>query len=140
MSGNYSFGSRFQQGKGSNPEELLAAAEASCFSMALSGALDKNGTPATRVDTDASCTIDKVGDEFEITSIVLTTRAVVPNITDATFQQIAQTTKMTCPVSKALSAVPITLTATLAATTDSGDDVLQVAAAPQGGTFPNIRA
>src|SRR5687768_6386465 len=69
ISGAYNFGSRFEEGVGSNPEELLAAAEAACYSMALSGALEKNGTPPTRVETDAQCTVEKVGDGFTITTM-----------------------------------------------------------------------
>ena len=64
LGGQYNFSSRFENGEGSNPEELLAAAEAACFSMALSGALDKNGTPSTSVTTDAACTVEKVGDAW----------------------------------------------------------------------------
>src|SRR6185503_3675349 len=78
LSGAYSFGSRFENAKGSNPEELLAAAEAACFSMALSGALERNGTPPTRIETSAACTIEKVGDANTITRIALTVNASVP--------------------------------------------------------------
>ena len=69
--GQYNFSSRFENGEGSNPEELLAAAEAACFSMALSGALEKNGTPPTSIETKAQCTIEKVGDAFSITKMQL---------------------------------------------------------------------
>lgn len=114
MSGSYSFGSRFEQASGSNPEELLAAAEAACYSMALSGALEKNGTPSTKVETTAKCTVEKVGDGFSITTMDLDVRARVPNLDDATFQRIATATKEGCPVSRALSGIPnIRLTATL---------------------------
>ena len=110
----YSFGSRFENAGGSNPEELLAAAEAACFSMALSGGLEKNGTPATRVETDAACTIDKVGDGFKITTMKLTVRATVPNLDRATFERIAGETKQGCPVSQAIAGnVEISLDATL---------------------------
>jgi osmotically inducible protein OsmC len=102
ISGAYSFGSRFEQAGGSNPEELLAAAEAACYSMALSGALEKNGTPATRVETRAACTVEKVGDGFKITTMKLVVRASVPNADPATFKQIAEATKDGCPVSGAL--------------------------------------
>ncbi|MDQ3697557.1 MAG: OsmC family peroxiredoxin [Gemmatimonadota bacterium] len=102
IGGAYSFGSRFEQAGGSNPEELLAAAEAACFSMALSGALEKNGTPSTRVETRAACTVEKVGDGFKITTMKLTVRAQAPNVDDATFQRIAAATKDGCPVSQAL--------------------------------------
>jgi osmotically inducible protein OsmC len=101
--GSYSFESRFGEGGASNPEELLAAAEASCYSMALSGSLEKNGTPPTRVATDAVCTVEKVGDGFSITTMKLDVRASVPNIDDAKFQEIAKNTLTGCPVSKALA-------------------------------------
>jgi osmotically inducible protein OsmC len=101
IGGAYSFGSRFAEGKGSNPEELLAAAEAACYSMALSGGLERNGTPPERIETKAACTVEKVGDGFKITNIKLVTRARVPNIDDATFQRIAAATKDGCPVSGA---------------------------------------
>ena len=110
----YSFGSRFENAGGSNPEELLAAAEAACFSMALSAALEKNGTPPTRVETDAACTIDKAGEGFKITTMRLTVRATVPNLDGETFQTIATATKSGCPVSQAISGnVDIVLDATL---------------------------
>ena len=98
----YSFGTRFESTKGSNPEELLAAAHASCFSMALSAELEKAGKPPTSVHTQAACTIDRAGAGFKITGIKLTARAVVPNLDDATFQTIAQGAKTGCPVSQAL--------------------------------------
>ena len=113
IKGSYSFGSRFENAGGSNPEELLAAAEAACFSMALSGALEKNGTPATKVETSAGCTVEKVGDGFSITRIALDVRATVPGVDQATFDRIANATKEGCPVSKALKAVEITLNAKL---------------------------
>lgn len=101
--GAYSFDSRFGEGSGSNPEELLAAAEAACYSMALSGGLEKNGTPPSRIETSASCTVDKVGDGFQITTMKLDVRASVPNIDDAKFQEIAKATLTGCPVSKAFA-------------------------------------
>ena len=113
ITGAYSFGSRFENAGGSNPEELLAAAEAACFSMALSGALEKNGTPATKVETQAGCTVEKGEQGFGITHIDLDVKATVPNIDDATFQRIARETKEGCPVSRALKAVDIRLTAAL---------------------------
>lgn len=109
----YSFGSRFADEGGTNPEELLAAAEAACFSMALAAGLEKAGHAPTRVETKAACTVEKVGDGFEITSIRLRTTATVPGIDDASFQEIAAGTKSGCPVSKALAAVDIQLEATL---------------------------
>jgi len=100
---SYSFTSRFGEGGASNPEELLAAAEASCYSMALSGALEKNGTPPTKIATDAACTIEKVGDGFQITTMKLDVRASVANIGDAKFQEIARATLTGCPMSKAIA-------------------------------------
>ena len=113
IGGAYNFGSRFENGTGSNPEELLAAAHAACYSMALSGSLEKNGTPPTSVETSAACTVEKVGDGFTITKMALTTTAKVANIDDATFQRIAQQTKDGCPVSRALKGVDIKVTAQL---------------------------
>ena len=102
LGGNYSFASRFENGTGSNPEELLAAAEAACFTMALNVALERAGTPAQKVETQAACTIEKVGEGFKITTMKLTVRAAVPNIDSATFQKTAEATKEGCPVSGAL--------------------------------------
>lgn len=102
LGGQYNFSSRFENGAGSNPEELLAAAEAACFSMALSAGLEGNKTPATSVETKAACTVEKVGEGFAITKMHLDVKAVVPNIDDATFQKIVAQTKEGCPVSKAL--------------------------------------
>ncbi|HUK21909.1 MAG TPA: OsmC family peroxiredoxin [Gemmatimonadales bacterium] len=102
FSGNYSFKTRFEGAQGTNPEELIAAAHAACYSMALSAGLEQGGTPATRVETTAACTIDKVGAGFKITTMDLTVRAKVPGIDAATFQQAAQAAKDGCPVSGAL--------------------------------------
>jgi osmotically inducible protein OsmC len=102
LGGQYSFSSRFEEGPGSNPEELLAAAEAACFSMALSANLEKNGTPPTSVDTTARCTIEKVNDANTITRIDLEVRAVVPNLDQDSLQRLANQTAETCPVSRAL--------------------------------------
>src|SRR5471030_2241565 len=85
LGGSYSFGSRFQEAAGSNPEELLAAAEAACFSMALSGGLERAGFAPTSVDTKAACTVEKVGEGFKITTMALTVTATVPGIEDAAF-------------------------------------------------------
>ena len=98
----YNFSGRFESGGGSNPEELLAASEAACFSMALSGNLERNGTPATRIETSAACTVDKAGDGFKITTMKLTVRAQVPGIDAAKFQEVAEKTKQTCPISMAI--------------------------------------
>jgi osmotically inducible protein OsmC len=111
--GKYSFSSRFENGEGSNPEELLAAAHAACYSMALSGGLEKNGTPPTSVATTAKCTVEKVGDGFTITTMQLDVKASVPGIDDATFQKIAAGTKDGCPVSRALTGVKIEVNAVL---------------------------
>ena len=114
LGGTYNFGSRFENAAGSNPEELLAAAEAACYSMALSAGLERNGTVATSVDTTAKCTIEKVGEGFKITKMRIEVRAVVPGIDEAKFQQLAAGAKAGCPLSKALASVPeITLKATL---------------------------
>ena len=102
IGGQYNFSSRFESGVGSNPEELLAAAEAACFSMALAFALDKQGHPATSVQTKADCTIEKVGEGFKITRMMLNVQAAVPGVDPAKFQSIAQATKEGCPVSTAL--------------------------------------
>ena len=115
LAGSYSFGSRFENAAGSNPEELLAAAEAACFSMALGAGLEKNGTPATSVDTTAKCTIEKVGEGFKVTKMRLEVRAAVPNVDEATFRKIAEGTKDGCPISQVMKGnVPIELDAKLA--------------------------
>ncbi len=111
--GAYSFGSRFQEETGTNPEELIAAAHAGCFSMALSAGLGKSGFNATRVATSARAHLEKVGEGFEITRIELTTEAEVPGLDEATFQQHATGAKENCPVSKALAGVEISLDAKL---------------------------
>lgn len=102
IAGDYSFGSRFESGGGTNPEELLAAAEAACFSMALSGALERGGHKPERVETKAACTIEKVADGFKITRIRLDVTARVPGMDRDDFKDIAEATKSGCPVSVAL--------------------------------------
>jgi osmotically inducible protein OsmC len=102
LGGQYNFSSRFENGAGSSPEELLAAAEAACFSMALAFALEKEGHPATSVQTKADCTIEKQGEGFKITRMMLNVQATVPGVDPAKFQSIAQATKEGCPVSTAL--------------------------------------
>lgn len=114
LGGAYNFGSRFENGTGSNPEELLAAAEAACFSMAFAGNLEKNGTTPTKVSTDAACTVERSDLGFTITTMALTVTATVPGIDQATFEKIAQQTKEGCPVSRALKGVTITVNARLA--------------------------
>jgi lipoyl-dependent peroxiredoxin len=113
INGQYSFSTRFESGVGTNPEELIAAAHAGCFSMALSAALEKGGHPPKRVHTTASVRLDKVGEGFGITKINLDCEAEVPGIDEKSFQQTADGAKKNCPVSKALSAVEITLNARL---------------------------
>lgn len=102
IGGAYSFGTRFGEDKGSNPEELLAAADAACFSMALSGALERNGTPPTRIETAAACTVEKVGEGFSVTTMRLSVRATVPEVSEAQFQSIAAATKDACPISRVM--------------------------------------
>ncbi len=109
----YSFGTRFENEKGTNPEELIAAAHAGCFSMALSAGLSKAGFTPKRIHTSAAVRFDKVGDGFGITKIDLTCEADVPGIDEANFQQEASSAKANCPVSKALAAVQISLNAKL---------------------------
>jgi lipoyl-dependent peroxiredoxin len=103
--GPYSFQSRFEQGDGTNPEELIAAAHAGCFSMALSLVLGEAGYEPESVDTEAMVEIDKVGDGFAITRIQLNTRARVPGIDEEEFHKHADAAKNGCPVSQALAAV-----------------------------------
>ena len=111
----YNFSNRFENAPGTNPEELLGAAHAACFSMALSHMLASGGHVPTRVATKAAVTIDKVGEGFKITKIVLTCDAAVPGISEAAFLETANKAKAGCPVSQALAAVPtIELVATLA--------------------------
>jgi osmotically inducible protein OsmC len=111
--GPYSFQSRFEEGPGTNPEELIGAAHAGCYSMQLSGVLGAAGTPPESVSTEAKVHLLKAGEGFKISKIALTTRARVPGIDDAAFQEAADTAKNICPVSVALSATEITLDATL---------------------------
>jgi len=111
--GAYSFPSRFESGQGTNPEELIAAAHAGCYSMALSATLGKAGFNPTRIATTAKVHLEKVGDGFSITKIELVTEAQVPGIDNATFQTNAEAAKKGCPVSKALAATEITLSAKL---------------------------
>jgi osmotically inducible protein OsmC len=102
VGGAYSFGTRFENAKGSNPEELLAAADAACYSMALAAELEKAGTPATKIETEAACTIERVSEGFKITTMKLSVRATVAGVEPAAFQRIAEATKTGCPISSAL--------------------------------------
>jgi osmotically inducible protein OsmC len=116
----YSFTTRFvsEDGKaGTNPEELIAAAHAGCFTMALSFQLNANGFTATELKTVASVTMDKVKNANTITNIHLELEGNVPDITSEKFKELAEVAKKNCPVSVALSAVPMTLNATLSAGT-----------------------
>lgn len=101
FSGDYSFTTRFEGARGTNPEELLAAAHASCLSMALALGLENAGHPATRITTSASATIERVGDGFKITRMKLAVRGTVPGIDQATFAAAAEAAKNGCPVSGA---------------------------------------
>ena len=111
--GAYSFSSRFEDGAGTNPEELIAAAHAGCFSMALSGGLGRAGFTPDSVHTTAKVHLDKGDAGFRISAIELETEADVPGIDDAAFQKEAVAAKVGCPVSQALAAVDITLNARL---------------------------
>ena len=108
----YGFASRFEGQRGSNPEELIAAAHASCFTMALSLILGEAKLTAEQLDTTASVTLEKLADGYAITAVHLTLQAKVPGADDATFQQLAAKAKAGCPVSKLLKA-EISLDATL---------------------------
>lgn len=112
--GAYSFGTRFENAPGTNPEELLGAAHAGCFTMALSHALAQAGHPVTSVDTTCTVHANKVGEGFAITGIDIVTHGVVPGLSADDFQQHAEATKTGCIISRALAAVPMTLKATLA--------------------------
>lgn len=112
--GQYTFATRFEGTHGSTPEELIAAAHAACLSMALSAGLEKAGTPATRIETSAACTIEPVGGASRITRMELKVRGRVPGIDQAAFQQAAEAAKDGCPVSNALKGnVQVMLEATL---------------------------
>jgi len=112
--GKYSFGSRFQEDPGTNPEELIAAAHAGCFSMALTVGLGRSGYDSKSVETSARAHLEKVGEGFKITRIELSTVADVPGVDEATFQEHAEGAKANCPVSQALAGVEISLEARLA--------------------------
>ena len=110
----YGFGTRFEGKPGTNPEELIAAAHAACFTMAFAFAAEKAGVATEVIDTTASVRLTKEGDGFVIDRIALTLKAKVPGMDDAAFQKLAADAKANCPLSKALASVPqITLTATL---------------------------
>jgi osmotically inducible protein OsmC len=111
--GQYSFASRFEEGAGTNPEELIGAAHAGCFSMAFAAGLGKAGFQPKRVSTTATVQLLKQGEGFAITSIELDTEAEVPGIDPAKFQELAEGAKKGCPVSKALAGTDIKLKARL---------------------------
>jgi osmotically inducible protein OsmC len=111
--GQYSFASRFESGKGTNPEELIAAAHAGCFSMALSHGLSQAGFTPRRVHTTAKVHLEKGAAGFEIPRIELQTEADVPNISEDAFREQAEKAKQNCPVSKLLKGAQITLNARL---------------------------
>ena len=114
FTGPYSFKSRFEEEQSAtNPEELIGAAHAGCFTMALTAQLSRAQITPTRIHTTATVKLEKVGEGFSITSINLETEAEIPGIDDATFQKNANDAKQNCPVSKALSGTEIHLTAKL---------------------------
>lgn len=114
FSGAFSFGTRFEGKKGSNPEELIAAAHAGCFSMALSAGLERAGHPVTRVETRAAVTIESVDGAPKVTRSALEVRGRVEGIDQAAFQKAAEDAKKNCPISKALQGnVEITMDAKL---------------------------
>lgn len=134
--GPYSFGSRFEGEAGTNPEELLGAAHASCFSMALSLLLTKAGYTPTQIRTMAKVRIERSGNGFAITHIGLVTEGDVPGLDARTFSAHAEVAKRSCPVSKALAGVDISLTASLFE--NSGSMVPRRSAAR--GAAPQARA
>jgi osmotically inducible protein OsmC len=111
--GKYSFGTRFEGAPGTNPEELLGAAHAGCFSMALSLGLTQAGHTPVRVHTTATVSMDRVAEKMTIVGIALVCEAEVPGVSNEVFQQVAEATKGGCIISRALASVPMTLTATL---------------------------
>ncbi|HEX3251055.1 MAG TPA: OsmC family protein [Pyrinomonadaceae bacterium] len=112
--GPYSFKSRFEEGQSAtNPEELIGAAHAGCFTMALTAALSRAGIKPTRIHTTARVKLEKIGEAFSITQIDLETEAEIPGIDDAKFQELANGAKQNCPVSKALAGTEIHLQAKL---------------------------
>ena len=100
--GSYSFPSRFEEGEGTNPEELIAAAHAACLSMALAAGLERAGTPAAQIATRASATLEKVGESFRITKMRLEVRGKVPGIEGPAFREAAEKAKEGCPVTNDL--------------------------------------
>jgi len=111
--GSYSVASRFADGEGTNPEELLGAAHAGCFSMALSSGLSAAGHPPISVETSAQVHIDKLEAGWTVTRVHLVTKAEVAGLEAEAFQEIAENAKSNCPISRALAAVEITMEASL---------------------------
>ena len=111
--GAYSFGTRFEEDPGTNPEELIGAAHAGCFSMAFSLILEQAGFKAHSIETDATVSIEKVGEGFQITKVHLSTIGRVPEIDAARFKELAEKAKTGCPVSQALAGPSITMDAEL---------------------------
>ena len=111
--GAYSFASRFEEGDGTNPEELIAAAHAGCYSMALSADLEKAGHDPQKVETTAHVHLETVDGKPTVTKIDLVSRASVPDISEEAFQEVASGTKQNCPISRLLEAAEITLDAQL---------------------------
>jgi osmotically inducible protein OsmC len=109
----YSFSTRFENGVGTNPEELIAAAHAGCFTMALSGQLTAGSFPPDTLETTAVVTLEKTDAGFTVTKIHLTTKATVPGIDKEKFDELAKNAKEGCPISRLLKAAEITLDATL---------------------------
>jgi lipoyl-dependent peroxiredoxin len=114
--GSYTFASRFESGTGTNPEELLGAAHAGCFSMALALMLEHEGFKPERITTTARVKVDKVGDGYGIVGIELDTEGIVPGVDEARFREKAEAAKKGCPVSVALASVDIRLEARLGKT------------------------
>lgn len=113
--GTYSYVSRFEEGPGTNPEELIGAAHAGCFSMALAGRLATAGFPPERIETHARVHLGRDDVGALVTEIELDTEAHVPGVDEVTFQELAAKAKETCPISRALASTPISLTARLIA-------------------------
>ncbi|MGC9445806.1 OsmC family protein [Cereibacter sphaeroides] len=109
----YGFNTRFEEGPGTNPEELIGAAHAGCFSMALSNVLGEAGMTAERIETTATVSLEKQGDGFAITAVHLDLTASIPGASEESFREAAEKAKAGCPVSKLMTA-EITMTAKLA--------------------------
>jgi osmotically inducible protein OsmC len=114
FSGSYSFSTRFEDEQGTNPEELIGAAEAGCFSMALSMIMGEDGHEPDRIHTTAAVELEEVDGDFAITSIEIDVEGSVPEMDEAEFVEYAEAAKENCPVSKALAGPEITMNATLA--------------------------